>query len=316
MTADIGIMKIGVYKASLDRLFVDGIRMKTELLTSTANETFKFLTTSYRRLFTNIFKVKLISSLVLVLTLVLSFVSFMGAMGFVPLMYLIMLLIAIAIFFIGLFMSFVADSVGYNVVDAVFKDQGVGFWESFRKNMLPMLKFVLISLLIATVALSPVFVLYFIIYAAVYVGESSTAGILLVELIEILLRILSSIIQAVLYLFLQFTVFELLIARKGAIESFKQSFGIVKENFIETIVFSFVLWGIGTVIGIPFIIVGVVLVFGGLLLGAGGGGLLMLPLIFMGVLIFIVLLLIYSTITVAVVLSAQYVYWNKIKRAA
>jgi hypothetical protein len=209
----------------------------------------------------------------------------------------------------------VANSVGYNVVDGAFRRTRVSFEQMFGMNTLPMLKYIVLILLIEIAVFAPIFVIAFIIMGAASLSSSAMSPVT-ENVVELFIRIVSTIVGGILYLFTQFVLFELLIARKGIIDSFRGSFGIMMRKPLETIVFSFALWAAETAVGLPFIIALIALVFVGVMFGfstAALGALAMLPLIIIGILIAAVIFIVMIVIQTAVLLSAQYVYWNKVK---
>lgn len=227
-----------------------------------------------------------------------------------------LILALIGILIIGFFMAAVAHSIAYNVVDGIFKRKETPLLDTFSENMMPMLKYVIVSTIICIVTFGPFILAYLAFTGAISLGTSQTTGLIATSLAEIIFRLVIAVVAAVVYLFTQFAIFELLIGKRGIIESFGNSFSIVKKNPIETIVFSFVLWTVETAVQVPFIIVGV----GGavLLLFVMGfigtiSPIMMIPLVLIALIAILILYLLYVTVTTALVFSAQYIYWNKIR---
>lgn len=300
------------------------VKLRTELLTETANDAYGFLRRDYRRLSVNLLKIEVISLVMMIMTMVFLysaiFISaqqpsaFYGSLTMAALTGGLILLIGL----VGGYFTAVANSVGYNVVDAAYRKAGMRYEETFRSNMSPIFRFALVDILINAVVFLP-FILLFIGIAFLAMGGIGTAAtITLINIAQLFFRLIMGLIGAVLYLFFQFAIFELLIGKKGAIDSFKGSFGIMSSYPLETFVFSFGLWAVLTGISIPFAIIFILLFIfaagAGIGMSSIGGVLAFWPLLIVGGLFFLALLLIFSVIMNVVLYAAQYIYWSKVRQ--
>ncbi|MDD5340489.1 MAG: hypothetical protein PHV13_04540 [Candidatus ainarchaeum sp.] len=170
-------------------------------------------------------------------------------------------------------------------------------------------------------------IIMLVIYAIVLipfglVGLGLTA-VTAVNVLSPFLQLGAWLVSIPLGFFLQFTLFELVLADKGAVESIRGSFGLVKRNFWETVVFSIVRAATGWVVSVPFVFVLVVAIFGAVIIGVAGGiaGAMAggaWPLLGTGGIALMVLFLIPFSLVCnstdeAVLLSMSYRYWKTIR---
>lgn len=300
------------------------VSLDADVLSRAASEAFEFLRRDYRRLFVNLLKVEVISLIIMAMTLVFiwsaAFITLQNVAAFYSSLAMAAITVGViaAIGLAGGFFAAVANSIGYNVVDSAYSKTHMRYVRTFRGNMFPMLKYLLMSILINSVAFLPFLALFIGIAYLTYEQLGTTASVLLINMAELILRVVLAVLGAILYLFLQFAIFELLIGRRGVVESFRESIGIMRGYPLETMIFSFALWAVITGISIPFMIVFLLLFV--LAAGAGigissiAGALAFWPLLIVGGLFFLGLLLVFSVITNAVLYAAQYVYWKQVRR--
>jgi hypothetical protein len=144
-----------------------------------------------------------------------------------------------------------------------------------------------------------------------------------INVVSPLLQLGAWLVSVPLGFFLQFALFELVLADKGAVESLRGSFGLVKRNFWETMVFSMVRAATGWVVSVPFVIVLVIAIFAAVILGIVGGisgamvggawPLLATSGIALLVLFLIPFSLVYNAVDETVLLSMSYRYWKTIR---
>lgn len=309
--------------------------MDEKILERGVHETWGFLKLKFQHLFQEMLKIGLIVTAIGILTLIaLAIVIYFGSKAItlvdlfgVSLILISFVLAVVAIALIGMYLMNVAGSINYNIVDSTFKKTPISFMEKFNDNLLPILKFIIVDTAIGIIVFGPFFILLF--GTSIAIGTINTpAAVLVAQLVEIVFRIIISIVGAALYLFLQFAIFELLISKRGVIESFRKSIDIVRKRPLETLIFSFGLWMIESLLAIPFLIVLLILViifaiigviggvFGYLataMSGGLGGLLILLVVILFGAIIFGALFLIFGAIKSAVNISTRYVFWNKLK---
>lgn len=290
--------------------------MDTELLKRTGSETWNFLRTSYRRLFMDLLKVKLVAAGIIILAVLISVVLVMG-LSYLPEIATIPIAVLIGIIvLVGIFLGTVAASVGYNVVDSASKRREMSIKSNLKRNMWPMLRFILATMGIYLVIFVPFVVVLMLVVFASYFTMPPPVNVLAGTLMQIIMRIVLSLVAAVAYLFLQFAIFELILSRRGAIESYKKSFNMVKKRPLETIVFTFALWAVDFAISLILLAVLAGLFGLGLLVAMGIIVLdsqLIWIVIALGIVPLLAIMFVYGVIQSAVLYSAQYVYWNKAK---
>lgn len=225
-------------------------------------------------------------------------------------------LFAIIGMIIGGLSSSIIESVTYNVAEDSFNKKETVMLDNVRENAWPVIKYNILMFLINFVLLLPFVAIYFVLA----IGSFSIAGStsIVSTLLELVFRVVVAVIGAILHLFLQFTIFEVVIGKNGVIDSFKKSYGMVKKNLVETFIFSLLMWGISTAIKIPLIIIavilGVVFVIIGVLLASVLKGIALA--LGIGILVIVGLILIVA-ITAAVstvIIPCQYKYWKRISK--
>lgn len=225
------------------------------------------------------------------------------------------ILFAIIVMVIGGFSSVIVESITYNVAEDVFNKKQTDMVRKFSENAWPVIKYNLVMFTISFVVMLPFFVIYFVLVFGSYGATGSTN--ILSSLFEIIFRGVMAIIGAVLHLFLQFAIFEILIGKNSVITSFKKSYDIVRRNLVETFIFSLLMWGISTAIKIPLIIITVIIVvvlviIGVLLAGVLKGAMLVVAISIL-VIVGLVLLIAMTAVIDTVVIPCQYKYWKRVR---
>lgn len=124
--------------------------------------------------------------------------------------------------------------------------------------------------------------------------------------------------------FLQFSLYEMVIADKGVFECIINSVYLVKRNFIETIVFYLARAAIEWIVEVPFMLllwglfaVGLLVLGGsGLLIGmamAGASIAILAISVAFGIVFFIGYMILYTTVSETVLLPLVYRYWTTLK---
>ncbi len=207
----------------------------------------------------------------------------------------------------GLYAGSVFFSLIYSYIDARAAKKSLDFSGTLRANAIPMLWFDILGAAIYFVAFSPIIAAL----AYLYLSGSIGGGRLETAVAEVLFRIMISAVSAVISLFVQFAVFELLLSRAGAVGSFGRSFRLVRRNFWETVVFSIILWAVESAIAIPFTIIGIVAGLVVLLAAAGGGPVAWAILIVLAMAFIAVLGALSSTIAI----TARHRFWSRARKA-
>ncbi len=206
----------------------------------------------------------------------------------------------------GLFLASVVISAAYNYIDARSGKRRASFSESMRANALPMLGYDIAVALIFALIFAPFMALFFVLYTSGGLGPGAGEVIL-----EFLIRIGLTAVSAVITLFIQFAIFELLISRSGVLESFSRSLRIVRRNMLETIAFSIILWAVESAIAVPFSIIALVLVVIAIFGGISAG----LAVVAISALLLVVLLCLMGALTNSVSITAKYKYWMRARKA-
>jgi hypothetical protein len=124
--------------------------------------------------------------------------------------------------------------------------------------------------------------------------------------------------------FLQFSLYEMVIADKGVFECIINSVYLVKRNFIETIVFYIARAAIEWIVEVPFMLVlwglfavGLLVLGGsGILIGmamAGASTAILVATLALGAVFFIGYMILYTTVSETVLLPLVYRYWTTLK---
>jgi hypothetical protein len=222
-------------------------------ITETLNKIFSDWIDLYKRaavpLFIDIAKVELLNFLVIgvlflftiaaVFLLGISFTTSFSALSssILPLFF-----IAFIVFIV--FVSFAIGSIKFNVIDDKANNRETNIVEKLRENFVPVVLYMLLTSIIYLVLLSP------LILAFIFGGGLRNLAALCLFLILIILAVLLFVF------FAQFSFYELVINRRGVIESFKQSFSLVKSNIITVFVFDIIDIIISSLVVLPFSLIG------------------------------------------------------------
>jgi len=202
----------------------------------------------------------------------------------------------------------------YRIVDdRATERKGVSILGVAKEMAVPYTLYALMVVLLFALALLPFAAL------GVLIGMATKFTFLTVMCIEFGL-VLASIVMG---FFLQFAIFEVVVARKEPLESIKASISLARKNFFESIIFYIVLTVVKSIVGLPFALVLVVLIFGFMFLSTGSTILtLVAPALGAGVslvaiaIFFLILLLVFVVYFAALytaMFSLQYKYWKRVR---
>ena len=133
-----------------------------------------------------------------------------------------------------------------------------------------------------------------------------------------------ALVAIVFSFFLQFSLYEMVLERKGPLECIRESFSLVRKNFWETVIFYFVKTGVSYLVSLPFtialVIVAAIFIF--IALSVSLGGLLFSPglsvLLFVFIILGLVGYVIWEILSSAAddtaIISLEYKYWRTIKQ--
>jgi hypothetical protein len=286
--------------------------MNFELLKGWMNETFSFLNSNLKETAITMLMIELLSMVPMVITIIMAAAVVILAP---PGLELLAMTIAAVFVIAGAFISGGIASVQYNAVDNITKRRKTRMIATAEENLIPFIKYSLVMIGIYLVPILPIIVVLIAAYVIFPLVGS---------LMEILVRILIGIISAIIYLFLQFAIFEAMVSRNGTLDSYRKSYGMAKKNIFPTIIMAFLLWIVETVISIAFVvaIVVVALVLMILVIGGIGAGIeapealigaLAWPVIAIAIAVLIVIAVIVQAVTKTILYPAQYFFWKKIK---
>ncbi|MFH1784947.1 MAG: hypothetical protein ABH842_00815 [Candidatus Micrarchaeota archaeon] len=306
--------------------------MALEFITDSLGKTIELLKKDFFSIFKGIFLIQFLATIVVLIGIGIAIAPYLllgiSAFGLAgPSLVgsaLIITIFAVIILFVALFFSGVVNSVSYNFIDKKCKNEELDIIAQIRVNIVPFFLYVIANILITLVILGPFYVIYLIISLGTNFSGSPML-ILAGSLIELVLRVIISIVAAILHLFIQFAIFEVIIARKGIVESFKRSIDIVKNNLLETFLFSLLLWAIisAVMMILLLVLVGIGIVIGLVLFGLGmigasalsGVMYLIIPvgLVILAI-VFLVLIIAIATLQNLIEITAQYNYWKLISK--
>ncbi len=286
--------------------------MNFELLKGWLNESYGFLNTNLKETAIAMLKIQLLMVVPILITIIMA-----GILIFMAPIELVLFagIIGACFVVVGALVSGAIGSVGYNAVDSLVKRKKIDIIGTAEENLLPYVKYALVMF---GIYLVPILPLVIILIAAYIVFP------LVGSLMEILFRIVISIISAIIYLFVQFAIMEAVISRSGTLDSYRKSYRMARKNLLPTIIMSFVLWVVESVINLAFIIVLIVLVLSGVIVGMSGLvaalespesviASLALPVILILILVFVILMILVDAAVRTIMLPAQYFFWKKIK---
>ena len=191
-------------------------------------------------------------------------------------------------------------TVPMNIVDEkISRTRVLGMMGNMKRNMAPAIAFYIIMMAVVMVfGYAPLF------FAMEAGGAALIAGYIYYY----------AAVFALSFLF-QFGVFELVVSRSGVLGSFGKSFGIVKKNFWETLIYYIGMFGVSFAAAVVLLIAAIVLfmipaILGIVVAGAANSQALNIFLVIIGALYGAALYIAYMAGMQAVVLPIQYHYWK------
>ena len=276
--------------------------MRNELIKAPLTESWALLRKEWRGLIGGLIKIDLLTFaaaiagiiLVVLAGFLLSGISLIAAVALMALIAIPLIIVVQAI-----------RSIGYNFIDSAWSKKRISYSDVFQENLLPVAGWAVVMFLIRLAVAIPFLALFFL----AVLGSQGGDGRLVYTLAELLFRIFLGIALAIVDLFLQFAIFEIVLSRSGVLQGFGKSFGLVRKNLVETVLFSFILWVIEAAVSVPILILVFALVFFGVLgLAIPGIGLIALAII---ALLVIPIFLVFSALTRAITVTSQYRYWGR-----
>lgn len=285
--------------------------MKMELVLGPLESWFAFLRQNFMELFKKLLIVNLyVYGVILVALLVSGLLLWFGMSAGAALAAVLGIIIVLPVAALAAGLFYLA---AYRIVDEEHgQKKPVGITAVAGEKILPFLAYAVASGFIFVVALVPFLILGFLLGGAslLFSGEGG------VQLVSEFFQAVIALIGVAIAFFLQFALFEIVVAGRGGLQSVGASFSLVRKNFLETAVFFLIKSGIAGIVQLPFSILLFVLVLGGLML--------LVPLstlstlfayagLVLGAVILILYLLIMSSVDDTVMLPLTYQYWKAIR---
>ncbi|MFN7991339.1 MAG: hypothetical protein U0R44_04240 [Candidatus Micrarchaeia archaeon] len=282
--------------------------MKTDTIKGPLAETWGILRTEFMDLLKGVLKIELLCLFIVLVSLIAAAAAVIALNG---ISVIASVLAGAVILIAGLAGAGIVNSVNYNFVESVVNKRKMIFPDTVRGNALPFIKYVLFTMLLSLVIMGPIAAVFIFVILSAYGSDQSG---LTVTFVQLIFRLVITIVGAIYGLFAQFAIFEVLLSRRGVIDGFRQSLGIVRKNFYETVIFSVILWAVESAIAIPVIVLLVLLVFGGLLGGVALGSSSFLLWIAIGITA-LVLIVILSAVNLVVGITTKYRFWMRVKKS-
>ncbi len=218
---------------------------------------------------------------------------------------LALLIVAAIIFLLALLGTEAINLASYRIVQEQHKTRKeVSILQTASSKIMPLLVMEILGTVLMLIAMVPFVALLFLF--------SENAAI--ASMIDFAFAALLFVVLLLVFVF-QFSVFELVLADKGAIDSMVSSFRLVKNNLIETITYDVIKTAIGGIIEFALTIPLYVVAFAYLMAvitSAGNLAVLVIASI-VGLIGMIVWLLAYSVIHDTAVLPLGYGFWMRIR---
>ena len=286
--------------------------MNFDLLKGWMNETYGFINSNLRETAVTMLKIQLLMLVPVLITIIMAGLLIFMAPGALA---IVALVIGACFVIVGIVLSAVIGSVQYNAVDNIAKRRKTGIIGTAEENLVPYVKYALMMFVIHLVPILPLTILI----VAAYITLPLVGG-----LVEILGRILISIISAIIYLFVQFAIMETVLSKSGTLDSYRKSYRMARKNLAATIIMSFVLWVVESAINLAFILAAVVIILTVAVIGVAGLtaalespesviASLALPVILLILVVVLLFAVLVGAAVNTIIVPAQYFFWKKIK---
>ncbi len=288
--------------------------MDMERITQPIEGWFGFIRANFVELFKKLFRVNLYAMAALLLA-VLAIVA-----GAAPLYFTVQGVLGWAVLAVGILVAIILVVIARLFGLASYKVVGEEHSTKQKVDIIGVATQKAIPAIIYGLIMLAIYVLVLILFGAVGLGLAALTGA--AGIIGPLVQLGIMLVSIVLGFFLQFALWELVLADKGPVGCMRASFGLVKRNFWETVVFSIVRAIVGWAVSIPFTILLVVAIFGAAMIAGIGGvalaifgasGILMLALGAILVVLFIPYAVAYNAADETAGLSMEYRYWKTIR---
>ncbi|MBN2478488.1 DUF4013 domain-containing protein, partial [Candidatus Micrarchaeota archaeon] len=270
-------------------------------------ESYHFIRKQFKPLFVSLLKVQIWVLLLVLVGLALSFGTGFLFWGMsVPLA----LFAGGLLFLITLLVSSAGNSVMYNVIQNIHTGKETPIVENTKKNFIPVTKYSLLIFFAYVLVLLPLvlMIVYPIISSNPESGAASFAPIMGGILFAILWIFLVMLFLIAAAFLIQFAMWELILNRRGVIESIKESFRKVKGNFWKVVIFNIAIIAVSMIIQVFVQILTTFLQIFITVLAVSGN----IVVILLAVIVFIALMFVLEVLTQAVIMPAVYKFWKKL----
>ncbi|MEK6981856.1 MAG: hypothetical protein AABX38_02895 [Candidatus Micrarchaeota archaeon] len=281
-----------------------------DLISETLKETFSFVKSNWKTLFVNSFKISVVS----IIALIAGFLIYFGAIFLAASISTWIIWLALPFLILGYLISGVSFSAFFNSIDATYNCKKLELIKTIKANFVPYTKFIVVLSAAMFVMFLPL-IAWFMYSAsnqlsssAAYGYGSSNPAALTNAFSNIFIFLGLYIIELILIFifsfFTQFAVWDVVLNKKGPVESIKSSIAMVKSNFWAVLGLDFLVY----ILLMAVVTILYFLFIPAFLVGAVSGGILSIPIILVFYLVyFMVLLLFYIFL-----FSALYILWKKL----
>lgn len=275
-----------------------------DFVTLPFRKTYELLKKDYRELGIEFTKLYALTFLVVIVAILIAgalvlLTAFFANSYLMGIINIVVLVFGVAIFLITLVITSALTGVFYNVVHEKLAGKKIRIIEKTRELTAPMGRYAIVMLLVYGVPLlgMPLAIVVF--------GSSFTSSMAGVIFLAVALVVIAPI-YFILAFFLQFAVLEIVLNRRGVIDSLKQSYALVRKNLLVTFGFDVVFVLVIFAIAAAFRVISSILGFFAAL------SIIFFPLLILLILAMVVLILIQSVVTSLITIPAQYYFWKSI----
>ncbi len=215
-------------------------------------------------------------------------------------MLVVFLLIAILIYVVFLFLSNAVASVSYNVIENRASGKGTSIIAHAKENLMPVVRYTIVFWAVLLVVALP------ILLSLLLGGIGAVVGMCFFSALALMIYVLFPF-------FIQFGMFELILGKKGAIDSMKSSSRLVKANILPVILLDIILVVIIFAVGAGLSLFSSILEF---IIAAfslaGTGGMLLGFAIY--VVLYMAVSILISTASATIIFPLVYYFWKGLGR--
>lgn len=294
-----------------------------DVVGNSLNEGWKLIQEKWKWMFKKFLTATLIPLVPLVLVIIIA-----ALIGYFSNQWWIAVVIGLLSMYLVMIFAKLLETTLYNIADSASKNQDIGILGQAKSNFIPWVKISIFWIVYYAIIFSPLILLYGAIFGTFIASIGGIASdpeninpvttfapfylLMGSYFLMYLWIIIVSIISIIVRFLIQFVGFELYISKLGLRESFKKSFSLVKNNFLETLIFDIVivvLMYVATmVIYIPLLIG-----FVGIFISFALPEILMYLVLALSIVFLIITLMVLTVLIEVAAMSFKYVFWKKIR---